>query len=193
MKRVCVYCGSSPGSDPAFLRAATALGEGIARRGLGLVYGGASVGTMGAIADGALRGGGEVIGVIPDFLEKLELAHRGLTTLHVVSSMHERKAKMAELSDAFVALPGGYGTLEELTEALTWSQLGLHQKACAVLDVAGFYGHFVAFLDHAVQAGMLRPGFRAMLLVEREPEALLDRLAAYTPPRVPRILDATKV
>jgi uncharacterized protein (TIGR00730 family) len=192
MKRVCVYCGSSPGSDPAYLAAARELGGSLARRGLGLVYGGASVGTMGAVADGALAAGGEVIGVLPDFLEKLELAHRGLTELHVVSSMHERKAKMAELADAFIALPGGYGTLEEISEALTWSQLGLHRKACALLDVAGFYGHFVAFLDHAVEAGMLRPGFRAMLLVEREPEALLERLAAFVPPEVPRILDASR-
>lgn len=192
MRRVCVYCGANRGRDPAYAEAARAMGRALAQRGIELVTGGGRVGLMGVVADAALEAGGSVVGVIPQALMKRELAHAELSELIVTASMHERKAKMAELADAFIALPGGYGTLEEITEALTWSQLGLHRKACALLDVAGFYGHFVAFLDHAVEAGMLRPGFRAMLLVEREPEVLLDRLAAYTPPVVPRILDASK-
>lgn len=190
--RVCVFCGSSFGNDPAFTVAAETLGASLALRGYTLVYGGASVGLMGALADAALQGGGQVIGVLPDFLEKKELGHGGLSELFVVSSMHERKAKMAALADAFIALPGGYGTLEELSEMLTWAQLGLHRKACAVLNISGYYQHFVAFLDHAVGAGLLRPGFRKMLIVENEVDALLDQLAHYEPPNVPRILDATQ-
>src|SRR6516165_7688223 len=144
MKRVCVFCGSSPGANPSYLAMARALGRELAGRGLGLVYGGASVGLMGAVADGALSGGGEVVGVIPGALEAKELAHRGLSCLEVVASMHERKARMAELADGFIALPGGMGTLEEMAEILTWAQLGLHRKACALLDVDGYWEPLVA-------------------------------------------------
>ena len=181
MRRVCVFCGSSPGASPTYLATARALGQELARRALGLVYGGASVGLMGAVADGALAGGGEAVGVIPSALEQKELAHGGLTRLEVVSSMHERKARMAELADGFLALPGGMGTLEELSEILTWAQLGLHSKPCAVLDVAGYWRPLVAFFDHAVTERFIRPEHRAMLLVGMEPAALLDAMAAYVP------------
>src|SRR5512146_1988331 len=147
MRRVCVFCGSSPGSNPIYLEAARAMGRTLAGRGLGLVYGGGSVGLMGALADAALAAGGEVVGVIPRALQLRELAHGRLTTLHVVGSMHERKARMAELSDAFAALPGGMGTLEELAEILTWAQLGLHARPCGVVDVAGYFAPLLAFLD----------------------------------------------
>lgn len=178
MRHVCVFCGSSPGGQPAYLAAAVALGGLVARRGLGLVYGGASIGLMGAVADAALAGGGEVVGVIPAALEAKEIAHERLTRLEVVSSMHERKARMAELADAFVALPGGMGTLEETAEILTWAQLGLHHKPCGLLDVEGYWAPLVAFLDRAVRERFLRPEDRELLLVEQDPEALLDRLAA---------------
>ncbi|HEX9291548.1 MAG TPA: TIGR00730 family Rossman fold protein [Anaeromyxobacteraceae bacterium] len=181
MRRICVFCGSSPGVNPAYLAAARALGELLARRGLGLVYGGASVGLMGAVADAALSAGGEVTGVLPEALQARELAHPRLTRLEIVGSMHERKARMAELADAFVALPGGMGTLEELAEILTWGQLGLHRKACGLLDVAGYWRPLVAFFDHAVEERFLRPEHRALLLVAREPPALLDALASYVP------------
>jgi uncharacterized protein (TIGR00730 family) len=181
MTSVCVFCGSSPGASPYYLAAARALGAALARRGLGLVYGGASVGLMGAVADAALAAGGEVTGVIPGALEAKELAHRGLTRLEVVGSMHERKARMAELAGAFVALPGGMGTLEELAEILTWAQLGLHRKAVGVLDVAGYWRPLLAFLDHAVEERFLRDEHRRMLLSAEEPDALLDALAAYVP------------
>ncbi len=181
MQRVCVFCGSSAGARPAYLAAASALGSSLARRGLGLVYGGASVGLMGAVADAAMASGGEVFGVIPAALEAKEIAHPGLTRLEVVGSMHDRKARMSELADAFVALPGGMGTLEELTEMLTWAQLGLHRKPCGLLDVAGYWRPLVAFFDHAVQERFLRPQHRALLLVEEQPEGLLDALAAFVP------------
>jgi uncharacterized protein (TIGR00730 family) len=181
LKRVCVFCGSSPGANPTYLASARALGRELAGRGLGLVYGGASVGLMGAVADGALSAGGEVVGVIPGALQAREIAHAGLTRLEVVSSMHERKARMAELADGFIALPGGMGTLEELAEILTWAQLGLHRKACAVLDVAGYWAPLVAFFDHAVQERFLRPEHRALLLVGRDPAPLLDDMERYVP------------
>lgn len=182
MRRVCVFCGSQLGSKPAYLEAARRMGESLARRKLGLVYGGASVGLMGAVADAALAAGGEVIGVLPGSLQKKELAHAGLTRLHLVGSMHERKAKMASLADAFVALPGGLGTLEEFAEVLTWAQLGLHRKPCAVLDVDGYYRPLTTFFDHAVSERFLRPEHRALLLVDDDPETLLDRLARFRPP-----------
>jgi uncharacterized protein (TIGR00730 family) len=158
-------------------------------RGIGLVYGGGSVGLMGLLADAVLAGGGMVDGVIPRRLARKEIAHAGLTRLHRVGSMHERKALMADLSDAFVALPGGMGTLEELAEILTWAQLGLHRKPCALLDVEGYWRPLVAFFDHAVEEGFLRPGHRALLLVETDPEALLDRLAAWKAPPAERWID----
>lgn len=189
MQRVCVFCGSSPGVQPGYLAAARALGDQLARRGLGLVYGGASIGLMGAVADAALAGGGEVIGVIPAALQAKEIAHEGLTRLEVVGSMHERKARMSELADAFIALPGGMGTLEELSEMLTWAQLGLHRKPCGLLDVAGYWQPLVVFFDHAVQEQFLRPHHRALLLVEEEPLALLNALAAYVPPEQQKWID----
>mgnify|MGYP003503646640 CR=1 FL=1 len=184
MERVCVYCGASRGRDPAYAEAARAIGAAIAKRGLGLVYGGAHVGLMGAVADAALAHGGEVIGVLPRALEARELAHRGLSELHVVDSMHERKARMAELADAFVAMPGGLGTYEELFEIWTWGQLGWHHKPCGLLNAAGFYDKLVAFLDGATDDQFLKPEHRAMLVVDADPDRLLDRFAAYTPPVV---------
>ena len=165
MPRLCVFCGSNAGSAPAFADAATGLGSALASRGIGLVFGGGDVGLMGLVADAVMAGGGEAVGVIPDFLERAEVAHRGLTTLHVVGSMHERKARMADLADGFIALPGGFGTLDELAEALTWSQLGLQAKPVVLLDVDGFWEPLVRFFDAAVEHGFVRPTHR--LLVQR--------------------------
>lgn len=190
MKRICVFCGSSAGARPAYRAAAAALGRTLAARGIALVYGGGSVGLMGAVADAALEAGGEVIGVIPRALQLRELAHARLTTLHVVSSMHERKAKMAELADAFVALPGGMGTLEELAEILTWAQLGLHARPCGLFDVAGYYAPLIAFFDQAAAEGFLRAEHRQLLLVGTSPEDLLDRFARWQPPRLEKWIDA---
>ena len=176
-ERVCVYCGSSTGTRPRFAQVADQIGRLLARRGIGVVYGGASVGLMGLVADGALAEGGEVIGVIPGKLFKDEVAHGGLTELHVVSSMHERKALMSELSDAFVALPGGFGTIEEVVEAVTWSQLGIHAKPVGLLDVDGYFEHLVAFLDRAVDDGLLKPASRALLSVDDDPDRLLEQLS----------------
>jgi uncharacterized protein (TIGR00730 family) len=184
VRRVCVYAGSNPGSDPAYAEAAAAFAATMAERGIGLVYGGGKVGLMGVLADTVLAHGGEAIGVMPQALIEREIGHPGLTDLRVVGSMHERKALMAELSDAFVAVPGGIGTLEELIEVYTWSQLGIHDKACGVLNVNGYYDHLAALLDHAVTEGFLRPQHRAVLSVASEPAELLDRLAAYVPPAV---------
>lgn len=189
LRRICVFCGSSPGRLPVYREAATALGRGLVRRGAGLVFGGGHVGIMGAVADAVLASGGRAVGVIPRGLQARELAHGGLTELHVVETMHQRKALMAELSDAFVALPGGMGTLEETTEVLTWAQLGIHQKPVGFLDVAGYWTPFVAMLDHAVAEGFLRPDQRALVLVEREVEPLLDRLSAWRPAPVRRWME----
>lgn len=184
MRAVCVYCGSSPGRDPAYAEAARGLGRALAARGLGLVYGGASVGIMGVVADTVLALGGRVTGVIPEALARKEVAHGGLTELLVVSSMHERKTRMAELADAFVALPGGVGTLEEIFEVWTWAQLGLHGKPCGFLNVAGYWDGLIAFLDHAVAERFVKEPHRAMLVVSDEPGELLDRFAAYRAPAV---------
>ena len=184
MNAVCVYCGSSFGAKPAYAEATKQLAIALAERNLRVVYGGASAGLMGLLADTVLEHGGEVEGVIPRVLVDREVAHRRLTELHVVESMHERKAKMAELSDGFVALPGGIGTLEELIEVYTWSQLGIHHKPCGVLNVRGYYDHLAAFLDHAVDEGFLRPQHRAVLTVASEPASLLDQMGAYEPPTV---------
>ncbi len=189
MKRICVFCGSSAGARPDYRQTALRLGSALAQRGLGLVYGGASIGLMGAVADAVLDAGGEAIGVIPGALSRKEIAHDRLTRLHVVGSMHERKAKMAELSDAFVALPGGIGTLEEFAEVLTWAQLGIHHKPCGLLDVGGYYRPLIAFFDHAVAERFVRPQHREMVLVEEEPEALLDRLGRYRPPHLRKWID----
>ena len=180
--RICVYCGSRPGNRPEYLEAARSLGALLAARGIGLVYGGASVGVMGAVADAALKGGGEVIGVIPYGLVQKEIAHDHLTDLRVVDNMHERKALMAELSDAMVALPGGYGTFEELFETITWSQLGIHRKAIGLLNVRGFYDGLLALVDHAVDEGFVPPEHRGLILEAAEPEALLDLVVGYEPP-----------
>jgi uncharacterized protein (TIGR00730 family) len=182
MRRVCVFCGSSAGERPEYRAAAADFGRALAARGLGLVYGGGCVGLMGVLADAALEAGAEVIGVIPRFLADKEIAHAGLSELRVVRSMHERKALMSELSDAFAALPGGLGTLEELFEVWTWAQLGLHKKPCGLLDAAGFYAPLTRFLDHAQHEGFVRAPHRAILHVESESAALLDRFEAHRPP-----------
>ena len=189
MRRICVYAGSNPGSDPVYAEAAAAFAAAMAERGIGLVYGGGKVGLMGVLADTILAKGGEAIGVMPQALIDREIGHPGLTELKVVDSMHERKAKMADLADAFVALPGGIGTLEELIEVYTWSQLGIHDKACGVLNVNGYYDHLAALLDHAVAEGFLRPQHRAVLSVASEPAELIDRLAAFVPPAVGKWLE----
>jgi hypothetical protein len=181
-RRICVFCGSSPGASAAFADAAEALATALARAGLGLVYGGASVGLMGRLADAALGAGGEVIGVIPRALVDQEVAHHGLADLRIVGSMHERKALMADLADGFIALPGGLGTLDELFEILTWAQLGLHDKPVGLLDVGGYFAPLLAFLDGAVAARFLAPAHRAMLLTATDPTALLDAFRAYKPP-----------
>lgn len=177
IRRVCVFCGSSSGAREEYRAAATRLGEALARRQLTLVYGGARVGLMCAVADAVLQAGGHAIGVIPDALVHREIAHDGLTELHVVGSMHERKALMAESADAFVLLPGGFGSWEEFFEAITWSQLGLHEKPCGVLNVSNYYGPLLTLVDHAVAEGFVRESHRRAIIVDEDPEALLDQLA----------------
>ena len=189
MRRICVFSGSSTGARPEYAAAARALGTVLVERGLTLVYGGAKVGLMGILADTVLAGGGEVIGIIPKRLMTKELAHPGLAELRVVASMHDRKREMADLADAFVALPGGIGTLEELTEVLSWAQLGLHGKPCGVLEVADYFGRLIAFLDHAVDERFLQPAHRAMLVVASDAEDLLARLERYRAPVVEKWLD----
>ena len=186
MTRICVFCGSSVGNRPAYREAAGALAQALVRRGLGLVYGGARVGLMGVLADTMLQHRGEVIGVIPQALLDREIAHAGLADLRVVGSMHERKALMVELADGFIALPGGYGTLEEFSEVVTWAQLGLHRKPCGLLDVDGYFDPLLALFDGAVAAGFLRPENRALVLKANDPEMLLDLLASYKPVSVPK-------
>jgi hypothetical protein len=179
MQRLCVYCGSNAGARPEYAAAARGLARSLAERGLGLVYGGGNVGLMGILADEALARGCEVIGVIPRALAEREVAHAGITRLEIVESMHERKARMAELADAFLALPGGLGTLEELFEVWTWTQLGFHAKPCGLLDVAGYYAPLVGFLERSVAEGFLRPEHRSALLVGSDADALLDALAGW--------------
>jgi uncharacterized protein (TIGR00730 family) len=188
-QRICVYCGSSPGRDPAYADAAVRLGRALARRGIGLVYGGGHVGLMGTVANAVLADGGEVIGVMPQALVDREIAHTGLTELRVVGSMHERKLLMAELADGFVALPGGMGTLEELFEVYTWTQLGLHAKPLALLDVRGYYARLVAFLDHAVAERFVTEEHRAMLVVADTPAAVLEAFADWRAPDRPKWID----
>jgi len=184
IRRVCVYCGANVGARPAYAEAARRLGTFLGERKLGLVYGGGNVGLMGVLADAALAAGAEVIGVIPQALVARELGHQGCTELRVVETMHERKAVMAELADAFVALPGGLGTLDELFESMTWAQLGLHQKPIGLLEVDGFFAPLVAYLDRAVTEGFVRALHRAALTVASEPEVLLERFATYRAPEV---------
>jgi uncharacterized protein (TIGR00730 family) len=190
MKRVCVFAGSSPGRRPEYRTAAAALGRALAARGIGVVYGGAHVGLMGVLADTALGAGGEVIGVIPRALVSRELAHTGLTDLHVVQSMHERKALMADLSDGFIALPGGWGTLDELFEILTWAQLGLHHKPSGLLNVQGYFDPLLAFIDHSIVEGFVRPDYRRLVVVADGAEALLDLLATPAPPAIEKWIDS---
>ncbi len=189
MNSVCVFCGSSPGNDPAYAEAAQRLGRALAERDITLVYGGGHVGLMGVVADSALGAGGEVIGVMPRSLVDREIGHAGLTKLHVVSSMHERKALMAELSDGFVALPGGNGTLEEFFEVLTWAQLGEHRKPCGLLNVASYYDPLLKVFDRMVEKDFLREAHRDLVLVEEDPVALLERFRGYEPPRTIKWID----
>ncbi|CAA9456857.1 MAG: Lysine decarboxylase family [uncultured Rubrobacteraceae bacterium] len=189
MNTVCVFCGSSEGLRPSYAAAARRMGKMIARRGLRLVYGGGRVGLMGVLADAALEEGGEVVGVIPEALVTRELAHANLTQLYVVGSMHERKALMADLSDGFVTLPGGYGTLEELLEVLSWAQLSIHEKPCALLDVDGYWEPLAALFDKAVTEGFVRPNHRSLILTGEDPELLLDRMKSYTPPETKKWIE----
>jgi uncharacterized protein (TIGR00730 family) len=191
MKRLCVFCGSSPGASPAYLDGARAVGRLLAARGIGLVYGGGRVGLMGAVADSVLAAGGEVIGVIPHGLLVREVGHTGLSDLRVVESMHERKALMADLADGFMALPGGIGTLEEFCEILTWAQLGVHGKPVGLLDLDGYYAPLLALLDHMVAHGFMRTTDRARVLVAPTAEDLLAQFAAYVPPPTKKWLDRT--
>lgn len=181
MKRVCVFCGANAGHRADYGNAAHGLADVLVRHGLGLVYGGGNVGLMGRLADAMLQAGGDVTGVIPQHLVAKEVAHRGVTTLHVVDTMHQRKAMMNELSDAFIALPGGYGTLEEFFEILTWSQLGIHRKPSGLLNVAGYYDGLLAMLDHAVGEGFLKPAFRQLVIADTDADALVRRLASFAP------------
>src|ERR1700690_258387 len=184
MKRICVFCGSSQGSRPEYQAAAEEMGRELVRRNIGLVYGGGNVGLMRIIADAVLRAGGEAVGVIPENIMSREVGHRGLTKLHVVHSMHERKALMADLSDAFVALPGGFGTLEGFCEGLTWSQLGLHAKPCGILNVLGYYTPLLAMFDHAVEERFLKPENRALVLARDSVAELLQALEEWSPVQV---------
>lgn len=189
---LCVFCGSSHGTKPSYGAAARALGRLIAERGHGLVYGGASVGLMGMVADGALAAGGRVIGILPRSLADRELAHDGLHELHIVGSMHERKAMMADRSDGFIALPGGIGTLEEAFEVWTWGQLGYHRKPLGWLNVEGYFDPLATFLDHAVDQGFVRQPHRAMAIVTDDAAEMLDRIAAYEPPSVVKWIERSE-
>lgn len=189
MNRICVFCGSSPGASPDYMDAARKVGELLARRGLGLVYGGGRVGLMGALADSALAAGGEVIGIIPYSLEQKEVAHRGLTELQIVDSMHARKARMSDLSDGFLGLPGGFGTLEEFFEVVTWAQIGIHQKPCALLNVNGYFDLLLDFVDHALAERFVRPEHRSLILTDTDPGLLLDRMGLFRTPVVDKWMD----
>jgi uncharacterized protein (TIGR00730 family) len=186
MKSICVFCGSSSGRDPEFLQAATSLGRLLADEGFRLVYGGASVGLMGAVADAVLQAGGEVTGVLPRNLFLKEVAHAGLTDLRIVESMHERKALMASLSDGFIALPGGFGTFEEFFEILTWAQLGLHGKPMGLLNIRDYYSSLLALADHGVREGFVREEHRALILTDDSSERLLEKMRAFTPLPLPK-------
>ncbi len=176
MKKIAVYCGSKIGNDPEYSKAATALGQKLVERKIELVYGGGAIGLMGVIAEAMLERGGRVTGVIPEKLYEMEVAHMGLTELYRVKTMHERKALMADLSDGFIALPGGIGTLEELTEVMTWAQIGYHTKPCALLNVNGYYDHFLAFFDQMEQRGFLYMPIHEQLIIESKVDALLERM-----------------
>jgi len=192
LSAIAVYCGSNNGADPAYAQAAAALGRLLAERGIRLVYGGGHVGLMGVLADAALAGGGEVFGVITRALQAKEVAHDALTSLTVVDTMHERKAVMADAADAFVMLPGGYGTFEEFFEAVSWTQLGVHDKPCGVLDVAGYYAPLRTLLDEARRQGFVSRVHRELVITESEPRRLLDRLAGWAPVRAGKWLDRSQ-
>jgi hypothetical protein len=192
MKRICVFAGSSSGGRPEYANAARDLGNALTLRHLGLVYGGGDIGLMGVLADTVLELGGDVIGVIPRALVNREVAHHRLTELRVVSSMHDRKAQMEELSDGFVVLPGGFGTLEEFLEILTWAQLGIHSKPCGLLNVTGYYDTFLAFLDQTVEAQFVKEENRDLVIVEESAAALLDRFEKYDPPKVKKWADLSE-
>jgi len=189
MRCMCVFCGSSSGSDPAYVEAAGRLGRLLADEGITLVYGGARVGLMGAVADAALGAGGKVIGVLPDFLKRKELEHPKLTELLIVSSMHERKARMAELADAFIALPGGMGTLEEFCEVVTWAQLGLHEKPCGLLNIQGYYDPLLEFVDRMIDEGFVRKKHKGLVLSAETPAELLAAMRTFQPVRVEKWVD----
>jgi uncharacterized protein (TIGR00730 family) len=189
MKRICVFAGSNPGSRTEYRAAAQELGQTIVRRGLGLVYGGARVGLMGALADAVLAAGGHVTGVIPEALAAKEVAHDGLSDLRIVPSMHTRKSAMADLADGFIALPGGWGTLEEFFEVLTWAQLGLHAKPCGLLNVQGFFDRLLSFLDHSIDERFVRRENRSMVMASSSPDDLLDRFERYRPPVAEKWID----
>jgi uncharacterized protein (TIGR00730 family) len=193
MQRVCVFCGSSPGADPVYMRIAREVGTLLANRGLGLVFGGAQVGLMGAVADGALEAGGEVIGIIPQSLVRKEVAHQGLVDLRIVGSMHERKAQMAELADGFLALPGGCGTFEEFFEVVTWAQIGIHRKPCALLNIAGYYDPLLSLLNHAVDQRFVRPEHLGLVLSDTEPARLLDTMDRYISPLADKWMDRIQI
>jgi hypothetical protein len=184
IRRLCVFCGSNSGKDPVYAKAAVALGKTLVRRELELVYGGGSIGLMGILADTVLEAGGRVVGIIPRALARREVAHTGLSEIHLVDDMHTRKARMEELADAFVALPGGYGTLEELFEVVTWAQLGLHRKPVGLLNPAGYFDGLLGCIDSAVAEGFIKPEHRRLLVAGAEPDALLDALARHQPPEV---------
>jgi len=181
MKRIAVYCGSATPADPVYLDVARAVGSGLANRGIGVVYGGGKLGLMGAVADSALAAGGEVVGVIPDALVEAEVAHRGLTELHSVRTMHQRKQLFTDLSDGFLTIPGGTGTMDELWEAMSWAQLGYHAKPVGLLNAVGYYDHLIAFFAKMAEVGFLRPQHRELLIVDHSLDALLDKMAAHRP------------
>ena len=193
MKRICVFCGSANGNRASYIAAAQQVGATLAAQGVGLVYGGGRVGLMGVVADAVLQNGGEAIGVIPTALYQKEVGHAGLTQLHVVNNLHERKAMMAELSDAFLALPGGFGTLEEFAEILTWAQLGLHRKPFGLLNVEGFYEPLLALFDHMVSEGFAKASHRALILSSDEPAAIIEQLVTVQPPLMDKYVDKSDV
>ena len=193
MKRIAVYCGSSPGKKPVYMEAAMSLGRVLAARNITLVYGGGSVGLMGILARAVVEQGGNVIGVIPKAIAEMEVAYTDLQDLRVVDDMHSRKALMADLADAFIALPGGLGTVEELMEILTWSQLGFHQKPAGILNIAGFFDPMLAFLERLSEEEFIAPEHKSMLLVDNSPEGLLQRFSEYTPPQVDKAKRALKL
>jgi uncharacterized protein (TIGR00730 family) len=182
MKRICIFCGSNSGARPAYAQAATALAQHLANLGIGIVYGGGNVGLMGILADAALAAGGEVIGVIPHSLFAKEVGHADLSQMHIVGTMHERKAMMADLADGFIAMPGGWGTFDEFCEILTWAQLGLHHKPCGILNVEGYYDTLLAMFDHSVAEGFLKAAYRPMILTSSDPVDLLDKMQHYRAP-----------